>query len=85
VRRFKSAVTVELRNAGLVEHEQRVWQPNYYDRVVRDDAELDRIRLYIANNPAAWRFDVENPGAEQNAAYAADWGWLEIGETTIVV
>jgi REP element-mobilizing transposase RayT len=83
VRRFKAAVTLELRNAGLVEQDQRVWQPNYYDRVIRNEAELDRIRLYIANNPATWAYDHENPEAEIDAAYVADWGWLETAYTGV--
>ncbi|MBX2861123.1 MAG: transposase [Vampirovibrio sp.] len=29
-----------------------VWQRGYYDHIVRDDADLARIREYIANNPA---------------------------------
>jgi REP element-mobilizing transposase RayT len=41
---------------------RRVWQRNYYEHVVRDDDELDRIREYIATNPARWEHDRENPG-----------------------
>ena len=33
------------------------WQPRYHDRVIRNDAELDRIRTYIKNNPASWQTD----------------------------
>ena len=29
----------------------RVWQRNYYDRVIRNDKELDAIRKYIQTNP----------------------------------
>ncbi|NWJ48742.1 MAG: transposase [Chloroflexi bacterium] len=29
-----------------------VWQRNYYEHVVRDEADLARIREYITNNPA---------------------------------
>jgi putative transposase len=29
------------------------WQRNYYEHVIRDDQSLERIRDYIANNPAA--------------------------------
>jgi REP element-mobilizing transposase RayT len=32
----------------------RVWQRGYYDHVVRDDADLDRIREYIVTNPSTW-------------------------------
>ncbi len=38
-----------------------VWQRNYYERVIRGDTELNRIRQYIADNPACWEEDVENP------------------------
>jgi REP element-mobilizing transposase RayT len=31
-----------------------VWQRSYYERIVRDIGELNRIRKYIANNPARW-------------------------------
>jgi REP element-mobilizing transposase RayT len=37
------------------------WQRNYYEHVIRNDAALDRIRTYIANNPANWEQDEENP------------------------
>jgi REP element-mobilizing transposase RayT len=30
-----------------------VWQRNYYEHIVRDEAELDRIREYIRSNPFA--------------------------------
>lgn len=33
------------------------WQRSFYDHVVRNDADLDRIREYIANNPARWEAD----------------------------
>ncbi len=31
-----------------------VWQRNYYEHIVRNDGELNRIRKYIANNPLHW-------------------------------
>ncbi len=39
---------------------KQVWQRNYYDRIIRDDKELDRIRLYIIENPRLWAEDPEN-------------------------
>ena len=30
------------------------WQSRYYDHIVRSEADLDRIRTYIHNNPAHW-------------------------------
>lgn len=38
-----------------------VWQRNYYERVVRNDAELDGVRWYIAENPLKWHLDADNP------------------------
>ena len=34
-----------------------LWQRSFYDHVIRTDADLDRIREYIANNPARWMDD----------------------------
>ena len=41
-----------------------VWQRNYYERVVRDEEELNRVRQYIIDNPARWGKDPENPKGE---------------------
>ena len=38
-----------------------LWQRNYYEHIVRHDRELQRIREYIANNPAQWALDRKNP------------------------
>ena len=32
----------------------RIWQRNYYDHVLRDDIDLERVRQYIINNPMQW-------------------------------
>jgi REP element-mobilizing transposase RayT len=42
----------------------RLWQRNYYERVVRDEGELNEIRQYIVNNPAAWHTDEHNPSRD---------------------
>jgi REP element-mobilizing transposase RayT len=39
----------------------RVWRRNYYERIVRDAAALNRIRAYIAGNPLKWRQDQLHP------------------------
>jgi len=41
-----------------------IWQRDYYEHIIRNDASLDRIRLYIMNNPASWMLDRENPRAD---------------------
>ena len=57
---FKSAATKrtnQLRGTPGVP----VWQRNYYERVIRNDHELQAIRQYIKENPAKWAEDSENP------------------------
>jgi REP element-mobilizing transposase RayT len=39
----------------------KLWQRNYYEHIIRNENELNRIRAYIAQNPAKWEFDRENP------------------------
>jgi len=36
------------------------WQPNYYDRIIRNEDELQRIRKYIIENPLKWELDKDN-------------------------
>lgn len=57
VRAFKSAVTRAAYNDGLLPRGTPVWQRNYYERIIRDTAEHDRIAQYIAENPANWGKD----------------------------
>ena len=59
VRLFKSTTTKqinELRKTPGV----AVWQRNYHENVIRNDASLIRIRAYIANNPAQWTLDQDH-------------------------
>jgi putative transposase len=37
------------------------WQPNYHDRVIRNQQEYNRIKQYIINNPKNWTGDKFNP------------------------
>jgi len=39
----------------------KLWQRNYYEYIIRDEHELNRIRKYILQNPAKWDLDQENP------------------------
>jgi len=40
---------------------QVVWQRNYYERIIRNEPEMDRITRYIESNPLRWADDDENP------------------------
>ena len=57
---YKAAATRRI-NAIRGTPGHRVWQRNYYERVIRGDAELNRIRQYIIDNPIHWEQDPENP------------------------
>ncbi|MCX6556498.1 MAG: transposase [Candidatus Aminicenantes bacterium] len=41
---------------------KRLWQRNYFERIIRCEKELKQIRQYILDNPANWQNDHENPG-----------------------
>lgn len=34
-----------------------VWQRNYYEHIIRNEDELNRVREYIINNPLNWHLD----------------------------
>jgi REP element-mobilizing transposase RayT len=55
---FKSAVSRRVAADDFAPI-QPIWQRNYYERVIRNDRELDAIRQYIAANPAQWENDPE--------------------------
>lgn len=38
-----------------------IWQRNYYEHIIRDQASLQRMREYIVNNPQQWELDQLNP------------------------
>ena len=62
---FKSITTNKYVD-GLKEHAWtpfpgKLWQRNYFERIIRNENELDRIREYIISNPAKWQEDKENP------------------------
>ncbi len=60
VRSFKSATT---RRINALRHSPGApfWQRNYYEHVIRTEAELGRIRRYIQENPLRWEQDAERP------------------------
>ncbi len=80
LRLFKQAVTVQARaqaraGAGVppefvgARHgvPLQVWQENFYDHIIRNEKELNRIREYICNNPLRWPCDSENPARDPEA------------------
>ena len=78
---FKSAVTRQV-NAIRKTPNTPFWQRNYYERVIRNEPELNRIKEYIVNNPVKWQFDRENPNRTADKQYEQEWKWLEYGKQT---
>jgi hypothetical protein len=80
---YKSLVSVAwLRfiKANAVAIKGRLWQPNYYERIIRiirNGAELNRIREYIQYNPTAWLYDLENPACRKDVSHERLWALLE--------
>jgi len=56
IRSYKASVTkkinIERNTRGAL-----IWQRNYYERIIRDEPELNRIRKYIIENPFKWQQD----------------------------
>lgn len=58
VKRYKSKTTVyakRIANQGWQLH--KLWQPNYFEHIIRNEKALDKIRKYIQNNPEAEKLD----------------------------
>ncbi len=67
VHRFKTMTTKRYVDGVKQNHwptfSGNLWQRNYYEHIIRDENELNRIRQYIMDNPARWDTDRENPKA----------------------
>jgi putative transposase len=65
---FKTVITVRysrgVHEQGWPPYERKVWHRNYYEHIVRDDRDLERIRGYIEGNPANWDSDRHYPMPE---------------------
>ncbi|MDZ4147722.1 MAG: transposase [Flavobacteriaceae bacterium] len=51
VRGYKSSVTKQL---GLLGFNEKLWQRNYYEHIIRNEQSYQIISEYIKNNPAKW-------------------------------
>jgi REP element-mobilizing transposase RayT len=63
---FQSIVTVKyihcVKTKKWQQFNNKLWQRNYWEHIVRNEQELNRIRLYIKNNPKKWQNDKLNGG-----------------------
>ena len=51
---YKAAVTREIR---AFDSDMQVWQTSFHDHIIRNQADYERIWLYIEVNPARWMDD----------------------------
>ncbi len=68
INRFKTMTTKRYAD-GVKQHEWvpfkgKLWQRSYFDRIIRNDREMDSVREYILNNPLNWETDEEYGGNE---------------------
>ena len=56
INQFKRICTITAKTNGL----DLIWQSRFYDRIIRSQTELNRIRKYIMNNPQDWNNDEHN-------------------------
>lgn len=62
---FKTMTTNDyirrVKSSGWTRFNKRLWQRNYWERVVRNENELKKFRDYIQTNPIRWHLDKLNP------------------------
>ena len=60
IQNFKAVSTRIVHARGFMVGEA-IWQRGFYERVIRGEEELARIRRYIEDNPVSWPGDPDNP------------------------
>jgi putative transposase len=69
VHRFKTMTTKRyadgVKQSGWRSFPGKLWQRNYWEHIVRNETELNRIREYIQTNPLQWEFDSLNLGGSE--------------------
>jgi putative transposase len=54
IRNFKAFTAHACYTAGI---NRKLWQRGYYEHIIRDEKDLDRIETYINDNPSIWSHD----------------------------
>jgi len=59
---FKTMTTNEyirgVKNLGWMRFEEKLWQRNYWESIIRSEQALDNISRYIIENPKRWDDDM---------------------------
>lgn len=65
VHRYKTMTTKRytdgVKKHGWPPFPKRIWQRNYYEHIIRNENDYDRIYEYIQNNPVKWELDSLHP------------------------
>lgn len=69
---FKPTVTKRVRNE-LKLGNYFIWQRGFYEHVIRNEKELNRVRQYILDNPIKWHFDRENQKRSKTIEVDEQW------------
>jgi hypothetical protein len=59
IRQYKSTVTRE--TVRELHATRRLWQRNYYEHVIRDEEDWNRLTLCVESTPVNWADDEEHP------------------------
>jgi len=84
VQAFKSITTHAyingVKQSGWPPFSGKLWQRNYWDHIVRNEPELNRIRSYIRHNPSLWESDKLKTsnvgGVHEPASEYAEEAWM---------
>ena len=61
IQSFKRHTTIQyikmVKNGTLPPFNKRIWQRNYYEHVIRNDVDYERVATYTINNPLTWKDD----------------------------
>lgn len=58
IQNFKSVTTRKINKIEKTNHIHFKWQRNYYEHIIRNEKDLNRIRTYILENPLKWAEDI---------------------------
>jgi len=50
-----------VKRLGWPRFDGHLWQRDYYERVIRSEEELLKVRQYVIDNPAKWEDDPNHP------------------------
>ena len=61
MQRFKSLTTKQyidgVKYKNWPPFSAKLWQRNYYEHIIRNEMQLNKIQQYIKDNPAKWQND----------------------------